>query len=175
MHCASTLLSASLRSLPSSTNSAPTASPVLQHLTLHLLSPLISHISTLVVESATNSLPPTSLDELKETVKALVTYATSSSLPTESKPRAMSILLPTLCLLLDPPDTPQSTPLHQLATSTLLGLAQREPTAFRDAMSTMAEGEREGLEKAVRGAVGNKAVDSAVPAERRGIELRSFG
>ena len=42
-------------------------------------------------------------------------------------------------------------------------------------MSTMAEGEREGLEKAVRGAVGNKAVDSAVPAERRGIELRSFG
>jgi hypothetical protein len=42
-------------------------------------------------------------------------------------------------------------------------------------MSTMAEGEREGLEKAVRGAVGSKAVDSPVPAERRGIELRSFG
>jgi hypothetical protein len=175
IHCASTLLSASLRTLPSSTNSTPTASPVLQHLALHLLSPLISHISTLVVESATTSLSATSLDELKEIVKALVTYATSASLPAESKPRAMSILLPTLCLLLDPPDNAQPTALHQLATSTLLGLAHREPTAFRDAMATMAEGEREGLEKAVRGAVGSKSVDTAIPAERRGIELRSFG
>jgi hypothetical protein len=42
-------------------------------------------------------------------------------------------------------------------------------------MATMAEGEREGLEKAVRGAVGGRSVDSSVPAERRGIELRSFG
>ena len=108
-------------------------------------------------------------------VKALVSYATSSSLPAEAKPRAMSILLPTLCLLLDPPDTPEPTQLHQLATSTLLGLAQREPTAFRDAMSTMAEGEREGLEKAVRSAVGSQNVDTAIPAGRRGIELRSFG
>jgi hypothetical protein len=40
----------------------------------------------------------------------------------------------------------------------------------------MDEGQREGLEKAVRGAVGSKdAAASAVPAERRGIELRSFG
>ena len=88
----------------------------------------------------------------------------------------MSILLPTLCLLLDPPDTAQPTSLHQLGTSTLLGLAQPEPTAFRDAMATMDEGQREGLEKAVRGAVGSKDVPSAAaPAERRGIELRSFG
>jgi len=42
-------------------------------------------------------------------------------------------------------------------------------------MSTMAEGEREGLEKAVRSAVGSQNVDTAIPAERRGIELRSFG
>lgn len=63
-----------------------------------------------------------------------------------------------------------------MGTSTLLGLAQREPIAFRDAMATMDEGQREGLEKAVRGAVGNKDVSSAaVPAERRGIELKSFG
>jgi hypothetical protein len=136
---------------------------------------LISHVSTLVVESATTSLSAMSLDEMKEIVKALVTYATSPSLPAESKPRAMSMLLPTLCLLLDPPDSPQPSPLHQLATSTLLGLAQREPTAFRDAMATMAEGEREGLEKAVRGAVGNKDIGNSLPAERKGIELRSFG
>ena len=176
IHCISTLLTASLRPLPSSTNSAPTPSPVLQHLALHLLPAVINQVSALVVQSATSTLEPASLDELREIVKALVSYATSSSLPTESKPRAMSILLPTLCLLLDPPDMPQSTPLHQLATSTLVGLAQREPTAFRDAMSTMDEGQREGLEKAVRGAVGNKDLPTtSLPAERKGIELRSFG
>lgn len=42
-------------------------------------------------------------------------------------------------------------------------------------MATMAEGEREGLEKAVRGAVGNKDTGNTTTAERKGIELRSFG
>jgi hypothetical protein len=43
-------------------------------------------------------------------------------------------------------------------------------------MGTMDEGQREGLEKAVRGAVGNKDLPAtSLPAERKGIELRSFG
>jgi hypothetical protein len=186
IHCASTLLQASLRPLPSPLNAAPAPSPILQHLALHLLPPLITFISETVVHASTsssgNSDTNLQLEELRETIKALVNY--SSSLPDEHKPKGYAILLPTLCLLLDPPDEETQSALHLLGTTTLLGLAQREPKAFKDATQAMGEGERSGLEIAVREAVGRRAGVASggavagaggIGAEKKGIELRSFG
>lgn len=190
IHCASTLLSASLRPRPSPLNAPPAPSPILQHLAVHLLPPLITSLSEIVIQSSTVSspLPAIQLEELRETIKALVTYATS--LPEEYRSKGYAILLPTLCLLLDPPNPDaqslDQTQLHILGTTTMLGLAQREPKAFKDATQAMGEGERSGLERAVREAVGRRAGAGGVGSgggaaggsgagEKKGIELRSFG
>ncbi|ORY24869.1 putative clathrin-coated vesicle protein [Naematelia encephala] len=175
VHCATTLLLASLRPLPSPLNAAPAPSPILQHAALHLLPPLINHLADSVVASSTSN-SNTVVDGVREIIKGLVQY--TSGLPEGVKPRGYGILLPTLCLLLDPADADARSILHSVATATLLGLAQGSPGAFKDATMGMAEGERAGLERAVREAAGTaRGVSGGGTggAERKGIELRSFG
>ncbi|WVW78983.1 hypothetical protein I302_100946 [Kwoniella bestiolae CBS 10118] len=188
IHCSSTLLSASLRLLPSplGPNSPSAPSPILQHVTLNLLPPMINHISEIVISHAMSSSSssndtPIDLEGLKEIIKSLVNYVTS--LPDEAKSRGYGILLPTLCLLLDPPGSPSGQgQLHTISTGVLLGLAQSNPLAFKDATQTMGEGERGELEKAIRDVVGvrtqqgqNGGGGIGQGAEKKGIELKSFG
>ncbi|WWD21891.1 hypothetical protein CI109_106379 [Kwoniella shandongensis] len=186
IHCASTLLAASLRPLPSplGPNSPPAPSPVLQHAALHLLPPMITFISDSVVSSATNpgSAPP---EGVREIVKSLVGWVSGLSEENDAKSRGYGVLLPTLCLMLDPPGSSGGHQgqgqLHVIATGVLLGLAQGSPKAFKDATMGMGEGERGELEKAIREAVGARGQGGAGGAggaggvEKKGIELKSFG
>ncbi|KIR28436.1 clathrin-coated vesicle protein [Cryptococcus deuterogattii LA55] len=181
IHCASTILSASLRLLPSplGPNSPPAPSPVLQHSTLHLLPPMITYISDNVVAHATNPDYAPPLEGIQAVIKSLVSWSTG--LPDEHKPRGYGVVLPTLCLMLDPPGSTSqgqsATQLHGVAAAVLLGLAQSGPTAFKEATMAMKEGERGELEHAIRDAVGQKqgAANGGVAKERKGIELKSFG
>lgn len=172
IHCATTFLSASLR--PTGPNGQ--TSPILAHTTLYILPGLISHLAEAVVTSASAESPQQGIAEgVKEVVKALVTW--TGGLPEDLRPRGYSVLLPSLSLLLDQSGQ-QSSQLHLIATTTLLGLAQSNPKAFRDATMGMEEGERGRLEKAIRDAVGGSAGrggGSRDAAEKKGIELKSFG
>lgn len=182
--CATTLLAASIRpQLATLSNIPPTPSPVLQHCALHLLPPLISFIADSVVASASAAGPvsPSITDGVRESIKGLVQW--SQGLPEPVRPRAYAVLLPTLCLLLDPETEASggtgapSSAMHAIATNTMLRLAQESPGAFRDATARMEQGERGRLERAVRDAVGGQDRGKGQPAkeERKGIELRSFG
>ncbi|XAO25307.1 hypothetical protein I312_104129 [Cryptococcus bacillisporus CA1280] len=181
IHCASTILSASLRLLPSplGPNSPPAPSPVLQHSTLHLLPPMITYISDNVVAHATNPDYAPPLEGIQAVIKSLVSWSTG--LPDEHKARGYGVVLPTLCLMLDPPGSTSqgqsASQLHGVAAAVLLGLAQSGPTAFKEATMAMKEGERGELEHAIRDAVGQKqgAANGGVAKERKGIELKSFG
>ena len=182
LHCTSTLLSASLRPVPSGlANSPPAPSPILQHAALHLLSPLITFISEAVLASASSEPSATdmaTLEGVKEAIKALINW--TAGLTDDIKPRGYAVLLPTLCLLLDPSTSSASatpSPLHALATSTLLNLAQSAPAAFKDATMSMDVDERKKLEKAVRDRVeiGQARGAQNVGMEKKGIELKSFG
>jgi len=171
IHCGTSFLLASLRPLPSSLpNTPPTPSPILQHAALVLLSPMITFLADAVVDESAAPIEGT-----RELVKGLVTWC--SGLTGPMKARGYSVLLPTLSLLLDPPRSP----LHAIATNTMLSLAQTSPAAFRDATMSIPEGDRVRLEKAVREAVGSQGqgkgggVAAMQGAEKRGIELKSFG
>ncbi|WWD08143.1 hypothetical protein V865_006254 [Kwoniella europaea PYCC6329] len=187
IHCSSTLLTASLRLLPSplGPNSPPAPSPILQHAALNLLGPMINYLSEVVVSHATSPTlgDNTSLEGLKEIIKSLVNYITA--LPEETKSRGYGILLPTLCLLLDPPGSSSpsgQSQLHTISTGVLLGLAQSNPISFKEATQAMGEGERSELELAIRNAVGsrnqggsNTGMTGGGGGEKKGIELKSFG
>ncbi|WWC58989.1 uncharacterized protein I303_101535 [Kwoniella dejecticola CBS 10117] len=197
IHCASTLLTASLRLFPSplGPNSPSAPSPILQHAALNLLGPMVNYISEIVVSQATSSPTPNSeeskvdIEGLKEIIKSLVGWA--NGLQEENRSRGYGVLLPTLCLLLDPPGSSSSSSsssaatkqshIHTISTGVLLGLAQSNPTAFKEATQAMGEGERIELERAIREAVGSRQSQNsgAAGAEKRlgggGIELRSFG
>lgn len=175
VHCATTLLQASLRTLP---GSPPRPSPALQHAALCVLASLISYISDVVVASASADDPDSiPLDGVRESIRGLVAWC--AGLPEDSKPRGYGVLLPTLCLLLDPESSSSPSQLHGLATATMLGLAQSAPKAFKDATQAMPEGERAQLERAVREAVGARSAGQAAgmgqDRQRGGIELKSFG
>ena len=182
LHCTSTLLSASLRPVPSNlASSSPAPSPILQHAALHLLSPLITFISETVLASASSNSSASdvmTLEGVKEAVKALITW--TSGLGDDIKSRGYAVLLPTLCLLLDPTTSSTAStqsPLHALATNTLLNLAQSAPRAFKDATMSMDVDERKKLEKAVRNRVevGQARGAQGAALEKKGIELKSFG
>lgn len=181
IHCASTILPASLRLLPSplGPNSPSAPSPVLQRATLHLLPPMITYISDNVVAHATNPDYAPPLEGIQAVIKSLVSWGTG--LPEEHKPRGYGVLLPTLCLMLDPPGSTgqgqSPSQLHGVAAAVLLGLAQSGPAAFKEATMAMKDGERGELEHAIRDAVGQKqgAANGGVAKERKGIELKSFG
>lgn len=176
IHCATTLLQASLRVSPSSLSSTPIPSPVLQHVALSLISPLIQFIADSVVASSSGEIDQIQSEGIKQVVKGLVAW--TSGMPDQAKPRGYGILLPTLSLLLDR-ETTSPTALHLIATTTMLGLAQSSPAAFKDATQAMPEEERARLEKAVREAVGQRAeranVTSGMGLDKKVIELRSFG
>ena len=177
VHCATTLLQASLRVSPTSLSSTPVPSPVLQHVALNLVSPLISFLAESVAAETAGNIAPLTLDGVKQVIKGLVGWTTG--LPEESKPRGYAILLPTLALLLDQ-EAGQSSGLHLIATTTMLGLAQTSPLSFKDATQAMQEEERGKLEKAIREAVGHKAQAEASACASGGeakkvISLRSFG
>ncbi|ODN88477.1 clathrin-coated vesicle protein [Cryptococcus wingfieldii CBS 7118] len=184
IHCASTLLSASLRPIPSplGPSSPPSPSSVLQHTTLNLLPFMIGYISETVVAHATKAESAPPLGGVREVVKALVAWGTG--LPEEGRQRARGygVLLPTLCIMLDPPgsaSTSGPSQLHGVATGVLLGLAQSSPVAFKEATMAMKEGDRGELEKAVREAIGGgkqgQGQGVGKEKEKKGIELRSFG
>lgn len=176
IHCATTLLQASLRVSSSSLSSIPIPSPVLQHVALSLISPLIQFVAESVVASSSGNIAPIQVEGVKQVVKGLVAW--TSGMPDSAKPRGYAILLPTLSLLLDR-ETTTPTALHLIATTTMLGLAQTSPGAFKDATLAMQEDERARLEKAVREAVGHRAQSAAASAgaglDKKVIELRSFG
>jgi hypothetical protein len=174
IHCATTLLQASLRTMPSSSSTTPVPSPILQHAALHLLTPLITFVAETVASASTGDL--SNVEGVKQVVRGLVGW--TSGLPDNVKARGYGVLLPTLCLLLDTGDSGAS-PIHLIATTTLLGLAQSAPGAFKDATQVMDPEERGRLEKAVREAVGARQSQAsggpAASAEKKVIELRSFG
>ncbi|WRT65221.1 uncharacterized protein IL334_002164 [Kwoniella shivajii] len=189
IHCSSTLLIASLRLLPSplGPNSPPEPSLVLQHVALNLLGPMISYISEVVVSQASSSdnENQASPEGIREIVKSLVGWVTG--LPEENKSRGYGVLLPTICLMLDPPGTTTTQrgqgQLHKIATGVLLGLAQNSPVAFKEATQSMGEGERSELEQSIRDAIGsnrnvignNGSGRDSGNSEKKGIELKSFG
>ncbi|WWC87367.1 uncharacterized protein L201_002256 [Kwoniella dendrophila CBS 6074] len=185
IHCASTLLTASLRQLPSplGPNSPPVPSPILQHVALNLLGPMINFISETVVSQAISS--GTSQPEgIREIIKSLVGWVTSLPDENQSKSRGYSILLPTLCLMLDPPglSLAEKDQLHIISTGVLLGLAQSNPISFKEATQSMKEGERLELEKAIRDTIQNSQsqngsshiIGGGGGVEKKGIELKSF-
>jgi hypothetical protein len=171
VHCATTLLQASLRQLP---GAPPRPSPALQHAALCVVAALVSYVAEVVVATAgADDAASVPLDGVREVLRGLVAWC--AGLPESAKARGYGVLLPTLALLLDPAEQPPS-PLHGLATATMLGLAQSAPKAFKDATQAMPEGERAQLERAVREAV--SARSGPVPQQQRGaagIELKSFG
>lgn len=175
IHCSTTFLTASLRP----TGPDGQVSPILSHLSLYILPGLVGYLAEAVVTSATSDSDATSTstaEGVKEVIKALVTW--TSGLSEELRPRGYSVLLPSLSLLLDQSSGQQSQ-LHMIATTTLLGLAQNNPKAFRDATMGMEEADRGRLEKGIRDAVGGggaqKGLSGGAGAEKKGIELRSFG
>jgi hypothetical protein len=176
IHCATTLLQASLRVASSTVSSTPIPSAVLQHIALNLISPLINYVAESVVSSSAGEIPPIQVEGVKQVVKGLVSW--TNGMPETAKPRGFAILLPTLSLLLDR-DASAPSGLHLIATTTMLGLAQASPAAFKDATQAMEEGERGRLEKAVREAVGQRAERAAASGsggmDKKVIELRSFG
>jgi hypothetical protein len=177
IHCATTILAASLR--PTGPNGQ--LSPALSHASLYILPGLVGYLADSVVSFATTQPEATgrspAADGVKEVVKALVGW--TSGLSDDLRPRGYAVLLPSLSLLLDRASG-QPTPLHNIATTTLLGLAQSNPKAFRDATMGMEEVDRGRLEKGIRDAVGGgtgnqKGVSSGSGLDKKGIELRSFG
>lgn len=128
---------------------------------------MITFVAEAVVSESVSS-----VDGVREVVKSLIQW--TAGINDDIKPRAFAALLPTLCLLLDTPDSQITSPLHAIATTSLLGLAQSGPTAFKEATQAMNEGERGRLEKAVRDAVGQKTQAPPAAMEKRGIELKSF-
>lgn len=173
IHCATSLLVASLRPMP---GQPPRPSPVLQYAAMCVLTPMIQHVADTVVSVAAGSAGPRAVEGVGEVIRGLVTWC--GGLPEDVKPRGYGILLPTLCLLLDPTGVEKPSGLHKVATNTMLQLAQNSPKAFKDATQAMAEGERAGLEKAVRDAVaqaGSSAASGAGAQEKKGIALKSFG
>ncbi|WWC67479.1 uncharacterized protein I206_101387 [Kwoniella pini CBS 10737] len=187
IHCASTLLTASLRLLssPLGPNSPSAPSPILQHAALNLLSPMINYISEIIVSQATSSEDSQmNIEGLKEIIKALVGWV--NGLPEKDASKGYSVLLPTLCLLLDPPGGGvggKQGQLHIISIGVLIGLAQSNSIAFKDATQSMGEGERIELERSIRDAVGSRnstngggTGQGAGGGDRKGgIELKSFG
>lgn len=177
IHCATTFLAASLR--PSGSNGQ--LSPILSLAGLAILPGLITYLAESVVSAATSDISglASAAEGVKEVVKALVTW--TSGLSEDLRPRGYAVLLPSLSLLLDHTQAQQPSQLHLIATTTLLGLAQTNPKAFKDATVSMDEAERGRLEKAIRDAVGGQQKAAASGAagglagEKKGIELRSFG
>lgn len=173
IHCATSLLLASLRHVPGTSRQ----SPILQHAAMCVLTPLIGYVADAVVAVAENgeSAQAASLEGLREVIRGLVAWC--NGLPEDVKPRGYGILVPTLCLLLDPGSVSEPSAMHTIATNTLLSLAASAPKAFKDATQAMPEGERAGLERAVRDAVGARASTNPQQAaqEKRGIALKSFG
>jgi hypothetical protein len=144
-----------------------------------ILTPLIGYVADAVVavaEDTTGTGAAATLAGLSEVIRGLVAWC--SGLPEEVKPRGLGILVPTLCLLLDPGAPTEPSALHQLAINTLLSLAASSPKAFKDATQAMPEGERAQLERSIRDAVGARAAKPAAQqsaVERKGIALKSFG
>ena len=174
IHCATTLLQASLRVSATALSSTPIPSPVLQHVALNLVSPLITFLTECVSAETAGDIATLTLEGAKQVVKGLVGW--NAGLPEASRPRGYAILLPTLALLLD--QSGQMTGLHLIATATMLGLAQSSPLSFKEATQAMQEEERGRLEKAVRDAVGQKAQAAAATSgveAKKVISLRSFG
>ncbi len=129
---------------------------------------------TFIAEAVVDDSRPL-VEGTRELIKGLVSWC--GGLSEQVKPRAYAVLLPTLCLMLDP----HGSSLNTIATNTMLGLAQSSPLAFKDATMSMPEEERGRLEKAIREAVGGQGKAKAAigpgmqSAEKRGIELKSFG
>lgn len=171
VHCATTLLQASLRQLP---GHPPRPSPVLQYAALCVLAPMISYISDTVVAFAAAGDPASvPLEGVREMLGGLVGWVNGMS--EELKPRGYGVLVPTICVLLDPGEPSEHSALHVLATGTMLGLAQSAPQAFKDATQAMPEGERSSLERAVRETVQRQQQPGGGEKRGGGIALRSFG
>ncbi|GAA6032931.1 hypothetical protein JCM8097_000054 [Rhodosporidiobolus ruineniae] len=111
----------------------------------------------------------------EEAVKAFV--GVLGAVPVERRTQALSILLPTLILLLSPSS---ASPLHPLALNHLLNLAASHSAHFKEATAGLPADERQLLEDSIRAAVGKGGRGGAAAAGQGRtaepkIELKLFG
>ncbi|BGP10695.1 hypothetical protein JCM10049v2_006587 [Rhodotorula toruloides] len=110
-----------------------------------------------------------------EVLKAFV--AVLASVAPERRTQSLSVILPSLVLLLSSSRPPS--PMHTVALNHLLALATSLSLHFKEATAALPEDERKLLEDSIRAAVGGK--DRGGPAVAKGqeeaprIELRMFG
>ncbi|GEM12259.1 clathrin-coated vesicle protein [Rhodotorula toruloides] len=130
---------------------------------------------------ALTSLKGSEVDEVRlkavdEVLKAFV--AVLAAVAPERKTQSLSVILPTLVLVLSTSRPPP--PLHTIALNYLLTLATSLSLHFKEATAALPEDQRKLLEDSIRAAVGGKAGRGG-PAVAKGqeeaprIELRMFG
>ncbi|GAA5933813.1 AP-1 complex accessory protein LAA1 [Sporobolomyces koalae] len=160
------------------------------HYTGQLLPGVIELVATVAENNSNESSSGMTVQDpqyrlLEEVVKAFV--AVLITVPLERRTQAMSILLPTLSVLLVPPSQTTHTtnrPLHSLALSHLLRLASMHSANFREATGGLGEHERKVLEDSIRATVvqpagsnrvgGGKGFNDGTKDEQPRIELKLF-
>lgn len=135
-----------------------------------LLPALIRYVAKMVPqvdEGTVSEQQATSIDEVWKTFATLVSLAKD-----EQRPRLLSVLLPTVTLLLRPSQMPSST-IHSSGIAHLLSLAASSPASFKEATTQLDPSVREVLEMSIR-----KAVEGTAGAVQQSIKpqisLRSF-
>ncbi|KAG2033122.1 armadillo-type protein [Suillus americanus] len=158
VHCAKTL------------TIAASGSELLRACVRLLLPALIQYVAKMVprVDDGTVSEQQAiSIDEVWKTFATLVSLAKD-----EQRSRLLSVLLPTITLLLRPSQMPPST-IHSSGVAHLLSLAASSPASFKEATTQLDPSVREVLEMSIR-----KAVEGAAGPVQQNmkpqISLRSF-
>ncbi|KAG1883078.1 hypothetical protein F4604DRAFT_1920974 [Suillus subluteus] len=158
VHCAKTL------------TIAASGSELLRACVRLLLPALIQYVAKMVprVDDGTVSEQQAiSIDEVWKTFATLVLLAKD-----EQRPRLLSVLLPTITLLLRPSQMPPST-IHSSGVAHLLSLAASSPASFKEATTQLDPSVREVLEVSIRKAV-EGAAGPVQQSMKPQISLRSF-
>jgi len=158
VHCAKTLAIAA------------SGSELLRACVRLLLPALIQYVAKMVprVDDGTVSdQQAISIDEVWKTFATLVSLAKE-----EQRSRLLSVLLPTITLLLRPSQMPPST-IHSSGIAHLLSLAASSPASFKEATTQLDPSVREVLEMSIRKAV-EGAAGTVQQSMKPQISLRSF-
>ncbi|KAG1904032.1 armadillo-type protein [Suillus fuscotomentosus] len=158
VHCAKTLAIAA------------SGSELLRACVRLLLPALIQYVAKMVprVDDGTVSEQQAiSIDEVWKTFATLVSLAKE-----EQRSRLLSVLLPTITLLLRPSQMPPST-IHSSGIAHLLSLAASSPVSFKEATTQLDPSVREVLEMSIRKAV-EGAAGTVQQSMKPQISLRSF-
>ncbi|KAF9239616.1 armadillo-type protein [Melanogaster broomeanus] len=126
----------------------------------------IAKISPRLDDGSLSEQHSASIDEVWKTFSALLALATE-----QQRTRVLSIILPTVTLLLRPSQTPPS-PIHSSAVAQLLTFAASSPVSFKEATAQLDPGVREVLEISIRRVV--EGMSTVSQTARPQISLRSF-